>query len=365
MLASIVRRSESLVAFALVPTLSRQCAALAPSRVCYTTDAPNYQNFVDVFPEAVSPLQVVDPEVYKIIYDERQRQRCGLELIASENFTSLPVLEALGSCMVNKYSEGFPVDRCYGGTNPTDVEILCRERALKAFDLNPLQWGVNVQPYSGSPANFGVYTALLKPHDRIMGLDTASGGHSTHGYIVHGKRYSASSVYFETMSYKVDAESGCVNMDKIEEAALEFWPKLLVCGASAYPRDWDYKRFRDIADKVNALLMVDMSHISALVLAKALATPWEFADIVTTTTHKSLRGPKAGLIFYRKGPKPPKQTPMGDSKYESYDYEDKINAAIYPALQGGPHNHTITALAVAMKSASMPEFKNYAVQVVL
>jgi len=302
-----------------------------------------------------TPLAKHDPELFAMIQEEKERQRGGLELIASENFTSTAVMECLGSCLTNKYAEGIPGKRYYGGNQVIDqIEKLCQTRALEAYGLDPERWGVNVQPYSGSPANFAVFTALLRPHDRIMGLDLPSGGHLTHGFYTlvkktgEKKNISATSVYFESLPYSVDPNTGLLDYNRLEDYASTYKPNMLICGGSAYPREWDYERFRKIADDNGSLMMVDMAHISGLVATKEAASPFEHADVVTTTTHKSLRGPRAGMIFYRK---------------DERDFENRVNWAVFPALQGGPHEHQIAGIATQLKEVMTPEFRQYAVQV--
>jgi glycine hydroxymethyltransferase len=293
------------------------------------------------------PLEEIDPEIYGIIKQEKARQVHGLELIASENFTSKAVMQAVGSCMTNKYSEGLPGARYYGGNEFIDqAERLCQQRALEAFHLDPSEWGVNVQPHSGSPANLAVYTALLKPHDRLMGLDLPHGGHLTHGFMTPKRRVSATSVFFESMPYRLDENTGLVDYDALQASATLFRPRLIIAGASAYSRNYDYPRMRAIADSVGAYLMSDMAHISGLVAAGVVANPFETSDVVTTTTHKSLRGPRGGMIFYKK------------------ELGSEIDQAVFPGLQGGPHNHTIAGLAVALKMAQGPEFVQYQKQVI-
>lgn len=305
-------------------------------------------------------LEEVDPELYDIIEHEKNRQYKGLELIPSENFVSRSVMEAVGSVMTNKYSEGYPGARYYGGNEFIDqAERLCQQRALAAFHLNPEEWGVNVQSLSGSPANFQVYTALLKPHERIMGLDLPHGGHLSHGFQTDTKKISATSIFFETMPYRLNEETGIIDYDALDRSASLFRPKLIVAGASAYTRHYDYPRMRAIADKHNAILLSDMAHISGLVAAGEVPSPFEYSDVVTTTTHKSLRGPRGAMIFYRKGQK-------GTDKKGNpimYDMENAINFSVFPGLQGGPHNHTISGLACALKQAAAPEFKAYQQQV--
>merc|ERR1719502_2622211 len=261
----------------------------------------------------------------QLVEQEKQRQMRSIELIASENFTSRAVMECLGSVLTNKYSEGQPGGRYYGGNEVIDkIENLCKERALKAFGLDEKTWGVNVQPYSGSPANFAVYTAK--------------------------KKISATSIYFESMPYKVDPVTGLIDFEELRETALVYRPAMILCGASAYPRIIDFAKFRAIADEVGALLMADIAHISGLVATGCHPAPFEHCDIVTTTTHKSLRGPRSGMIFFKYQDKFP-------------DIKERIDMAVFPGLQGGPHNHQIGALACQLLEVSTPEFKEYSKQV--
>ena len=287
-----------------------------------------------------------DSELYTILKNEKNRQTFSLELIASENFTSKAVLEANGTIFTNKYSEGYPHKRYYGGNEHIDeLEELCQTRALKAFNLTNTQWDVNVQSYSGSTANFAVYTALLKPGQRIMGLDLPSGGHLTHGYKTPTKKISNSSIYFNSTPYIVGKDF-LIDFEELERRADEFKPHLIIVGASAYPRDFNYKRFREIANKHKAYLMADIAHISGLVASKLLNNPFEYCDVVTTTTHKTLRGPRGALIFYRN------------------HLKDDIDFAVFPSSQGGPHNNTIAAIAVALEQVNTTEFVKYSKQVI-
>jgi len=306
------------------------------------------------------PLTETDPELCELIEQEKKRQQSSLVLIASENFTSKAVLDALGSVLSNKYSEGYPGARYYGGNENIDqIELMCQKRALEAFDLDPEEWGVNVQSLSGSPANFQVYTALLEPHDRILSLDLPHGGHLSHGYQTATKKISMVSKFFESMPYRLNESTGTIDYDEMERSAELFRPKLIVAGASAYSRLIDYERIREIADKVGAYVLSDMAHISGLVAAKVIPSCFPYSDVVTTTTHKSLRGPRGAMIFYRKGQR-------GTTKKGApimYDIEDKINFTVFPGLQGGPHNHTIGALATCLKQVNTPEFVEYQKQV--
>lgn len=297
-------------------------------------------------------LKDSDNEIVEILNKERKRQIESLELIASENFTSKAVLEANGTIFTNKYSEGYPNKRYYGGNQHIDeLELLTQKRALKAFDLNNQDWHVNVQSYSGSPANFSVYTALLNPGDIIMGLDLYSGGHLTHGFQTKSKdgtikKISNSSIYFTSKSYSVSKTNFLIDYDVLEKQVLETMPKLIIVGASAYPRDFDYKRFRKIADLVNAYLMCDMAHTSGLIASGLLQSPFNYCDIVTTTTHKTLRGPRAALIFCKT------------------KFKDQIDFSVFPSSQGGGHNNTISAVATALKQVDTIEFCEYSKQVV-
>jgi glycine hydroxymethyltransferase len=289
-------------------------------------------------------LKKTDPQIYKLIKAEEKRLQNTLEMIPSNNFPSKSVLEALGSIYNYKYSEGYPHKRYYQGQEfADDMEILAQERAKKLFNV-PY---VNVQPYSGSPANSAIYFALLQPKDKIMGLSLAFGGHLTHGSPV-----SFSGKYFTIIPYKLD-KNGIIDYDEAEKLALKEKPKIIVCGATAYPRIIDFKRFGQIADKVGAYLLADISHITGLVVSGVHPSPIPYAHVVMTTTHKTLRGPRGAMIMVtEKGLK--KDPELGD----------KINKAVFPGLQGGPHDNQTAAIAVALKEASTPAFKKYGAQIV-
>lgn len=286
-----------------------------------------------------------DKEVEKLIKTEEKRQKSVINLIASENYVSKDVLAALGSVLTNKYAEGYPGARYYGGNEVIDkIEKLCQARALKLFKLSPKKWSVNVQPLSGSPANLAVYFALVPQGGKIMGMSLDQGGHLTHGHKV-----SASGKFWTQISYGVDPQTETLNYDEILKIAQKEKPNLIVAGFTAYPRKIDWKKFGEIADKVGAYLMVDMSHLAGLVAGGVYPSPFPYADIVTTTTHKTLRGPRAALIF---------------SKIDDRDLPKKIDKAVFPGLQGGPHLNQVAAVAVALSEAGQPEFKTYAKQVV-
>merc|ERR1712002_916614 len=243
-----------------------------------------------------------------------------------------------------------------GGNEYIDqIELIAQKRALELFGLDPAKWGVNVQPYSGSPANFAVYTGVIQPHGRIMGLDLPDGGHLTHGFFTPKTKVSATSIFFESMPYKVDPATGLIDYDAMEKSAGLFKPNVIIAGVSCYSRNLDYKRFKEIADQNGSWLMADMAHVAGLVAAGLVPSPFEYCDVVTSTVHKTLRGPRAGIIFCRKGFK------CVDKKDQDihYDYEDRINNAVFPGLQGGPHNHAIAGISVAMHQATLPTFRTY------
>ena len=344
MLSSTLRRSVRAQSKNL-PAFARRAYAVSPSAQALISKS----------------VQDVDPEMADILNQERTRQKNSITLIPSENFTSKAVMDLLGSEMQNKYSEGYPGERYYGGNEIIDkAEALCQKRALEAFGLDPSQWGVNVQPLSGAPANLYAYSAILEVGDRIMGLDLPHGGHLSHGYQTNTTKISYISKYFQTMPYRLNEETGIIDYDTLEKNAQLFRPKVIVAGASAYSRVIAYKRMRQIADKVGAYLLSDMAHISGLVSAGVTDSPFPYSDIVTTTTHKSLRGPRGAMIFFRKGIR--KVTKKG--KEIPYELERKINFSVFPGHQGGPHNHTISALAVALKQCTEPEYVKYQQEVV-
>jgi glycine hydroxymethyltransferase len=282
-------------------------------------------------------LERADPAIFAAIQGERKRQQYGLEMIASENYTSAAVMEAQGSCLTNKYAEGYPGKRYYGGCEFVDVaEKLAIERAKALFGSE----AVNVQPHSGAQANMAVFLAALQPGDTILGLDLAHGGHLT-----HGMRLNFSGKYFKVVSYGVRKEDHRIDFDDLAAKAREHKPKLVIAGASAYPRLFDFAKFGELCKEVGALLMVDMAHIAGLVAAKLHPDPVPHADFVTSTSHKTLRGPRAGFILSRA------------------EWGDKVNSAVFPGIQGGPLMHAVAAKAVAFGEAAQPAFKHYIAQV--
>ena len=283
-------------------------------------------------------LKDVDPEIMEAIELEKERQQNSLEMIASENFTSVAVMEAMGSVMTNKYAEGYPAHRYYGGCQCVDIaENLAIERAKKLFGADH----VNVQPHSGAAANTAVYFALIQPGDTILGMNLAHGGHLTHGSPVN-----ISGKYYKVVPYGVDEKTQRIDYDEVRALALEHHPKIIVAGASAYPRIIDFKRFADIAHEAGALLFVDMAHIAGLVAAGLHPSPVPYADVVTTTTHKTLRGPRGGMILCKE------------------QYAKAIDKAVFPGIQGGPLMHIIAAKAVSFKEALEPSFKVYQKQII-
>lgn len=294
-----------------------------------------------------------DPEIFALIEAEHQRQLRGIELIASENFVSDEVMKAMGSWHTNKYAEGYPGHRYYGGCEIVDqTETIAIERAKRLFGAEY----VNVQPHSGAQANAAVFLACLNPGDTFMGLNLDHGGH-----LSHGSRVNTSGILYNPIGYNLNKETGRVNYDEMEELALQHKPKLIIGGGSAYSREWDYARMRAIADKVGAIFMVDMAHPAGLIAAGLLDNPIKYAHIVTTTTHKTLRGPRGGMILMGHDFENPwnKKTPKGVVKTMG----QLLNSAVFPGIQGGPLEHIIAAKAVAFGEALQPEFKTYAMQV--
>ena len=294
-----------------------------------------------------------DQVIFDLIEREHQRQLKGMELIASENFVSDEVMQAMGSYLTNKYAEGLPGKRYYGGCGVVDeVETLAIERVKKLFGAE----FANVQPHSGAQANAAVLLTVLNPGDTFLGLNLAHGGHLSHGSSVN-----TSGILYNAVGYNLDKETGRVDYDEMEKLAIEHKPKLIIGGGSAYSREWDYKRMREIADKVGAILMVDMAHPAGLIAAGLLDNPVKYAHIVTSTTHKTLRGPRGGIILMGKDFENPwgKKTPKGQIKMMS----QLLNSAVFPGTQGGPLEHVIAAKAVAFNEALQPEFKEWAMQV--
>ncbi len=294
-----------------------------------------------------------DNEIFDIIDREHLRQRRGIELIASENFVSDEVMRAMGSCLTNKYAEGYPGHRYYGGCQIVDeAETIAIERAKKLFGA---EWA-NVQPHSGAQANMAVFMACLQPGDTFMGMDLSHGGHLSHGSPVN-----FSGLHFNPISYTVCADTGRVNYEEMEEKARGMRPKLIIAGGSAYSREWDYARIRKLADEIGAIFMVDMAHPAGLIAAGLLENPVKHAHIVTTTTHKTLRGPRGGLILMGKDFDNPwgKKTPKGEIKKMSA----LLDSAVFPGVQGGPLEHVIAAKAVAFGEALQPSWKEYAIQI--
>ena len=294
-----------------------------------------------------------DTAIFRVIKDELHRQTSGLELIASENFVSDQVLKAMGSCLTNKYAEGYPGKRYYGGCQNVDIsEQLAIDRAKELFNA---AWA-NVQPHSGAQANMAVLLTCLKPGDTFMGLDLAHGGHLSHGSLVN-----SSGILYNAVAYQVEQETGMINYDKMEERALALKPKMIIAGASAYSRDWDYKRMRAIADQIGAILMADIAHPAGLIARGLLNDPIQHCHVVTTTTHKTLRGPRGGMILMGKDFENPwnLRTPKGEIKMMS----QLLDSAVFPGVQGGPLEHVIAAKAVSFYEALSDEYMDYILQV--
>jgi glycine hydroxymethyltransferase len=310
--------------------------------------------FVEVYKTLKKKNNMQDKQIEKLIKAEEERQKKTISLIASENYVSADVLKALGSKFTNKYSEGYPGHRYYKGQMFTDkVEELCKERALRLFKLSGETWGVNVQALSGSPANLAVYLALVPKGGKVMGMSLDHGGHLTHGHKV-----SATGKIWTQVPYGVDAKTEVLDYEALKKLAIAEKPNMIIAGYTAYPRIVDFKKFREIADASGSILMVDMSHFAGLVAGGVYPSPFEYADVVTTTVHKTLRGPRSALIFARK------DKTQTSAKGNEISFDTLIDKAVFPGLQGGPHMNQIAAVAIALKEASSPEFKKYAKQVV-
>jgi glycine hydroxymethyltransferase len=291
-----------------------------------------------------------DTHLFNLIQKEEKRQNGVINLIASENYVSKAVLQALGSVLTNKYAEGYPGKRYYGGNTIVDeIENMAQKRALKLFKLSPNKWSVNVQPYSGSPANIAVYLALVPLGEKIMGMELPMGGHLT-----HGQNVSASGKIWKQVAYGVDKKTEQLDYAALEKLAKKEKPNLIIAGFTAYPRKINWSAFRNIANACGAIFMVDMSHIAGLIAGGAHTSPFPYADIVTTTVHKTLRGPRSAMIFSR-------NVAFQDSRFMLHE---RIDKAVFPGMQGGPHINQIAAIATALHEAMQPEFKKYAVQIV-
>lgn len=295
-----------------------------------------------------------DTQIKKILQDEKARQKSVINLIASENYVSQDVLTDLGSELTNKYAEGYPNARYYGGNiNSDKVELLCQKRALSLFKLSSKKWAVNVQALSGSPANVAVYTALIPQGGKIMGMSLTNGGHLTHGHKV-----SVTGKFWQQVPFGVDSKTETIDYEEVRKIAVSEKPNIIVAGFTAYPRTVDWKKFRAIADECGAILMVDMSHVAGLVAGGVYPSPFNYADVVTTTVHKTLRGPRSALIFSRSD----KFITKADKKF---NFPSLIDKAVFPGMQGGPHLNQIAGVAVALNEANTPAFKKYAKQVKL
>jgi glycine hydroxymethyltransferase len=293
-----------------------------------------------------------DKQIQNLIKAEEARQKSVVNLVASENYVSEDVLDALGSVLNNKYSEGYPGARYYAGNEIIDeIERLCQRRALDTFELSDKKWKVNVQSLSGTPANFAVYSALVPKGGKIMAMELSHGGHLSHGHSV-----SMTGKFWKQIPYRVNEKTEKLDYDEIKKIAKKNKPNIIVAGFTAYPRTIDWKRFREIADDANAVLMVDMSHVAGLVAGKSFKSPFKYADVVTTTTHKTLRGPRSALIFSKRD---------RVAEKEGNDLPTKINRAVFPGLQGGPHQNQIAAVAVALKEAQSDSFKKYTQQIII